>query len=272
VRTYFIATKHPEYAEYVFPSGSVVIDPWRYIPDQEGVTVARIGENKPALISLLVPSRERPQEFTRMYTSALGTATHARFIEVIAYLDDDDGYARLYPRDGHIQYLTGPRILLSEAWNECYRQAKGEIFMHCGDDLVFKTAGWDTIVREAFTASPDKILLVHGDDVSPNTDLLATHGFLHRRWVEAVGYFLPPLFSCDWNDVWLTEVADMLGRRMKVPIVTEHMHYSFGKAAVDQNTLEREQRGRADNVVELYERTLAERRRDAKKLRKVMAA
>ena len=41
---FFIGTKHSQFAEYKFSEGSVVIDPWRYIPDQEGVTVIRVGE------------------------------------------------------------------------------------------------------------------------------------------------------------------------------------------------------------------------------------
>lgn len=43
---YFIGTKHARWAKVQFPKGSLVIDPFRYIPDQEGVTVLRIGEGK----------------------------------------------------------------------------------------------------------------------------------------------------------------------------------------------------------------------------------
>lgn len=42
---YFIGTKHPEFSEFDFPKGSVVLDPWRYVPDIEGVKVVRIGES-----------------------------------------------------------------------------------------------------------------------------------------------------------------------------------------------------------------------------------
>jgi UDPglucose 6-dehydrogenase len=42
----FIGTKHEIFASTVFPAGSIVIDPWRYIPDQEGVEVIRIGQAK----------------------------------------------------------------------------------------------------------------------------------------------------------------------------------------------------------------------------------
>jgi UDPglucose 6-dehydrogenase len=40
---YFIGTKHPEFSQFAFPKGSVVLDPWRYIPDVDGVEVIRIG-------------------------------------------------------------------------------------------------------------------------------------------------------------------------------------------------------------------------------------
>jgi UDPglucose 6-dehydrogenase len=40
---FFIATRHPEYPDAEFPSGSVVLDPWGYIPDRDGITVERIG-------------------------------------------------------------------------------------------------------------------------------------------------------------------------------------------------------------------------------------
>lgn len=271
-KVFFIATKHPEFAVDDYPEGSVIIDPWRYIPDQDGVSVRRIGENKPEMISLLVPTRGRPNEFYRMATSALETATHVSRVEIVTYLDDDDPDVYCYqPVNGNF-YHVRPRILLSETWNYCYERAKGPIYMHCGDDIVFRTPGWDTVVRRTFAESEDKLILVHGDDCSPNTDALATHGFLHRRWIEAVGYFLPPLFSSDWNDVWLTEVADMVGRRVKIPIVTEHMHYAFGKAEYDQTYQEREIRGSEDGVVELFKRTVADRQRDAALLRKAMVA
>jgi len=42
---YFIGCKHKEFASYLFPKGSVVVDPHRYILDQDGVEVIRIGES-----------------------------------------------------------------------------------------------------------------------------------------------------------------------------------------------------------------------------------
>jgi UDPglucose 6-dehydrogenase len=41
---FFIGTKHSEFNNYKFSKGSIVLDPWRYISDQEGVEVIRIGQ------------------------------------------------------------------------------------------------------------------------------------------------------------------------------------------------------------------------------------
>ena len=40
---FVVATRHSEFAELQFPRGSVVVDPWRMLGDQDGVTVVRLG-------------------------------------------------------------------------------------------------------------------------------------------------------------------------------------------------------------------------------------
>jgi UDPglucose 6-dehydrogenase len=42
---YFVATNHRQFAtsDWEFPTGSVVIDPWRYIPRREGIDVIHVG-------------------------------------------------------------------------------------------------------------------------------------------------------------------------------------------------------------------------------------
>lgn len=42
---FFIGTKHADFAEYKFPSGSIILDPFRYIPEDDDVIVVRIGEH-----------------------------------------------------------------------------------------------------------------------------------------------------------------------------------------------------------------------------------
>ena len=41
---YFIGTKHPDFTTYSYNQGSIIIDPWRYIPNINNCEVIRIGE------------------------------------------------------------------------------------------------------------------------------------------------------------------------------------------------------------------------------------
>ena len=42
---FFIGTKHPDFTTYSYNQGSIIIDPWRYIPEQNNCEVIKVGEN-----------------------------------------------------------------------------------------------------------------------------------------------------------------------------------------------------------------------------------
>lgn len=221
-----------------------------------------------AVISLLVPTRGRRAGFQRFAESAFETATNKEDLEIVARIDDDDldTYGGL--EIPGVFWVPGPRITLSECWNDAFRASRGEIFGHMGDDIIFRTPGWDQMVRDVFDQYQDKIVFVHGDDGGhPNGKNFGTHGFLHQRWVWATGYFVPPYFSSDWADTWNNDVANALDRRVFVDILTEHMHFVHGKGILDKTHQERLARGARDNVEVLYQSLAHLRRRDVAKLR-----
>ena len=41
---FLVGTKHRDFLDFKFPAGSVVIDPWRYIPERPGVKVVSVGK------------------------------------------------------------------------------------------------------------------------------------------------------------------------------------------------------------------------------------
>lgn len=214
------------------------------------------------MISVLLPTRNRPANVRRLLSSAYETASTE--VEFVVYVDDDDPsrdetHDVLHRRGAIV--IDGPRVVLSEMWNRCWERARFDVFMHCGDDIVFRTPDWDARVLDEFERWSDRIVLVHGRD-GLQDDRLGTHSFLHRRWTDAVGYLVPPYFSSDYNDLWLTEVADALGRRRYLPdVYTEHMHPVAGKAPLDQTHQERLHRHQQDRVDQLY-RDMTERRLD----------
>lgn len=206
------------------------------------------------MISLLVPTRNRPKEFKRFYESAMEMADNPDDIEIIAYIDEDDhSYDRL--NLFKCLYVRGPRVVLSEMWNECWKNATGPYYGHMGDDIVFKSKGWDTRVKETIDKYPGKIAFVWGDDMAPSgrQNVFGTHGFVHKNWTDVTGRFVPPYFSSDYNDTWFNDIADMLEVGEYMPDVkTDHLHFVWGKAKKDRTTLERLARHERDNVDELY--------------------
>jgi hypothetical protein len=204
-----------------------------------------------------------------MVKSAVGTASVTRNLEFIIYADSDDPQSVEVARELGIKVVSGPRKILSDCYNDCLILADGEIFMFAGDDLIFRTSGWDNMVIREFNKYLDGILFVHGDDGYWGGQL-GTHGFVSKHWIKAVGYLTPPYFSCDMTDMWITTVADQLRRRSYLPFLIEHMHPAFGKAELDTTHEERIARGERDNVQRLYKELTPQRQQDVEKLRRFM--
>jgi hypothetical protein len=234
------------------------------------------------MISILCPTRGRPDYVRQLIDTAVDTAADPEALEFVFYVDDDDptgdqvralaepggpGPDVIVIRDRPLNHTEG--LTLSHGWNRCAHQAGYDILMHCGDDIRFRTGSWDLTVVDAFAEVPDHIVFVHGRD-GHQPDTFGTHGFIHKMWVETVGYFVPPYFRCDWNDTWLNDVANMIGRRRLVPILTEHLHPAWGTRPLDPTDHARMAAGQADNVDQIYRDKLPERERDAAKLRQII--
>jgi hypothetical protein len=228
-------------------------------------------------ISLLLPTRQRPHNLTRLVASINATATRPDLVELVTYVDEDDPSYDNLKLDIEWVKVRGPRELggvvgnLSAMWNKCYDVCRGDIIQHCGDDLVFETSGWDTVVCTAFDAVPDRILLVTGMDGIQDPANLATHAFISRTWVETAGLF-PPIFSSDYNDRYISDVAQLIGRYKVIPISHPHLHYCVQKAPVDLNTQERLERHGRDRPDLLYASLIVQDmiKEAAVKLQKVM--
>lgn len=197
------------------------------------------------MISVLCPTRKRIESLTRMVISCQETATTP--IEILLCIDDDDGDTQACAERLGLKAMVGKRDpVMTRYWNYLLPLASGDILMQANDDIIFRTPGWSAIVEDAYAQSQDKILLVHGSDEGVHFDKFGPHPFLHRRWVDAIGYFIPPYFPSDYGDNWINEIADNLGRRRYLPFIVEHMHFKFGKSLLDgvyQDRLDRHDDG-----------------------------
>lgn len=179
-------------------------------------------------ISILVPTRNRPNNVRRLISSILDNAQEPNQIEILFYVDEDDD---TFPDDilkQNIRKIVGPRLWLSLMHNILYFNCRGEIIMYAGDDVVFGSQRWDEIVRNEFNKFDDKLILVYGNDKGWHVGNIAIHGFLHRNWVNLLGYFISPMRNSA-SDMWHTENAKKLGRLVYVPsLIIEHIHYRQG--------------------------------------------
>jgi hypothetical protein len=180
------------------------------------------------MISILTPTRSRPENVKRLVSSIFATANNPNEIEILFYVDEDDFTFPIEMESENVRVIRGPRMWLSLMQNILFSQCRGEIIMYAGDDVVFKTHGWDTSVIEAFNKFPDKLVLVYPNDLATHGAKIALHGFLHRRWVETVGYWVAPGRGSLY-DLWHTEVARHLGRLHYLNDVhVAHIHYRQG--------------------------------------------
>jgi hypothetical protein len=206
-----------------------------------------------------------------------GRETSHGMVEYVFYIDEDDKASMdmaetLHEENGDIRHTVGPRILLSSMWNVCQETASFDLYQHSCDETIYRTTGWDVQVSNAFDQWSDRIGIVYGRDGIHDANL-ATHGFLHRNWVNAVGYFVPPYFSSDYNDLWIFQVAQSIGRTCYLPeMYQEHMHPAVGKGPMDQTHQDRLARHGQDNVDALYARLAPERTGDAQRLLQAIAS
>jgi hypothetical protein len=222
------------------------------------------------MISILCPTRKRPEKLKRMHDSVFSTAVGK--VEILCYVTPDDhSYDELMSgSDVDVVWRTGPRLIMSDLWNALLPWAKGDILMQCADDVIFRTPQWDRYVEEAFAAVPDRILMAYGHDCSPNGENFGTLPFVSRQWVQTVGYFTGPGFAVDYSDTWPNDVADMIGRKKYLPLVFEHTHWMWQKAEMDETYKEIHALRLSDNTATKYAERLPERQADAAKLRAVM--
>lgn len=161
-------------------------------------------------ISILCPSRGRPEMARRMAESAVATASDARGLEVLFWLNEDDPKLSEYKHGPYTVLIMGKDGPTSYAWNELAKRAAGDILMLMGDDAVFETPGWDERLREE--AAPDldgwvKCKVFSFDDGRSELGTGHPHPAITREVYNRLGYLACPMFRHFYVDTWLVELA-----------------------------------------------------------------
>jgi hypothetical protein len=183
------------------------------------------------MISILCPSRGRPQLAKKMLDSAVKLA--GTEIEVLIYINEDDPLFNHYRSLIDKKYLRwGPDRSPAYSWNKLAEEAKYDILCLMGDDAWFETENWAHMVKDTFDQYPDKIAFVYPDlegfkwDKGFLTADHCPHFFIHKNWTNTLGYFIPPHFWHWYIDTWHRDVAKLIGRAHRIkglsmPLMTD---------------------------------------------------
>lgn len=213
------------------------------------------------MISMLMPTRGRPESFKRMCLSVLENAVEPNNIEFVIYRDNDD--ASVYEYFGNHKEIIGEKINHMQMYNECLKIAAGPIYMSAADDIVFYTKDWDKYVMDAFDNSADKIIFVFANDQYYRSSFGQVY-FLHKNWIDTLGYFLPVYFAAQYGDNWMNDISFKINRRVFLrPVVVKHL---CDENYTDQTHIEYLKKGRQSNAKAIYRSKEAERAKDAQLL------
>lgn len=185
-------------------------------------------------ISILVPTFNRPQSIENFSKSLNDTVKNPENIEIAFGVHDDDKMSinkikeiapalKIDIRAVSIKRHKDGQTHLSYLWNQIYDQAKYPILGYFGDDVLFKTPGWDEEVRSEFKKDP--YVMVACNDVHVQRGKYATLYFTHRFVHERIGFYLHPEFRRWYADTFWDNVYKRAGKMIyREDIVTEHLH------------------------------------------------
>tara|TARA_R100000664_G_C2759090_1_gene148514 strand:- start:2250 stop:2993 length:744 start_codon:yes stop_codon:yes gene_type:complete len=226
-------------------------------------------------ISILVPTRERMNNRLTLVFSILSTVDDINNVDIYFGVDKDDPTLETIKKISEgINCLKiieidnkGKFLGLGKLWNILVKKTDAEIISMIGDDMVFKTNGWDTKLIEEFTNMPsDKIQAIHCND-DCHGEKLAVNLFCHRKYADILGGFMREEFKINWVDQWLHQCFDAFGRlKYRNDIMIEHRHWVLGKNKRD-NTAERMAVADVNKISDqLWHDLVNERISDVKKL------
>lgn len=202
-------------------------------------------------ISILCPSRGRSQRFMYMKASALETAAEPESVNVLLALDDDDPMINQYPTADHVQRFRTPA---GHLFNALAHKADGDVLMAAADDVLFRTQGWDTKVREVYARFPDGLFIA--SPMNGDGKRRVNHWFTGRQWVQLFGWIMPAHFEHFCDDEWVQEVAGPCGRLVYMDdVLIEHMHKKYGKGENDETY--RSKREKAEDGSSMSDRDVA---------------
>ena len=229
-------------------------------------------------ISILTPTRNRPNNCDRFIKSLYETTQYTGTLELLFYVDSDDPAKDIYKEIEErwqnnfwrVEFVIGEPMSVSKSWNIIAKKSLGDIMIMGNDDLVYKTVRWDSkLMARLLELDNPYYLSWFNDGINGNRH--CAFPVITREWYETLGYFSPGVFNFGYNDTWVYDIAKRVGKLNYMnEILVEHLHFSVGKSNMD-DTYARNRSQEKGNLYrkdkEIYERTVEDRILAAEKIK-----
>ena len=229
-------------------------------------------------ISILTPTRNRPNNCDRFIKSLYETTQYTGTLELLFYVDSDDPAKDIYKEIEErwqnnfwrVEFVIGEPMSVSKSWNIIAEKSLGDIMIMGNDDLVYKTVRWDSkLMARLLELDNPYYLSWFNDGINGNRH--CAFPIITREWYDTLGYFSPGIFNFGYNDTWVYDIAKRVGKLNYMDeILVEHLHFSVGKSNMD-DTYARNRTQEKGNLYrkdrEIYERTSEDRIIAAEKIK-----
>lgn len=160
-------------------------------------------------IAILVPTKGRPDQLRRMVKSVARTAANPVYILIAPTYASDISLPDISEKTRISAYDLPDLLPTVQKWNYLADIAMMiedvKLFMLGADDMYFDTPGWDTALLDHYNSLENKI---HAYALQDSRDRDGTpHVCVSREYINAMGYFIPPIYL-HWNvDTWTVAIA-----------------------------------------------------------------
>lgn len=173
-------------------------------------------------ITIIHPSRNRPEQAAATVKKWMSSALNRKDIEYILSIDKSEEYEnkRKY-HDIGVDMLCMDNHSAIDAINVAAKNSKGDLLIVVSDDFDCPFH-WDVALLEALEGKTDFIVKTD-DGCQP---WIITLPIMDRTYYNRFGYIYFPGYKHMFCDTEMTHVADLLGRKIGLPVKFPHMHYT----------------------------------------------
>lgn len=191
------------------------------------------------MISVLHPSKGRPNKALQCYHNWMDKAEDRSDIEWIVGIDSDDlayyEYIKLFEIDNDLATVrTSHQSTVVAATNMIAREASGQILIYVSDDFDCPK-NWDRLIIDEILKYSGPTLIKVDDCLQAFQIPVLTIPIMNRPLYQRLGFFWHPDFRSMFCDVDLYYTVQKLGALKFAPhLKFPHNHVSIGKAENDE--------------------------------------